>query len=143
MFCRMAMWWSCGPRRARSAGLVPALLALALLLALGACQSAHSTPTPTLARSMKGWEIYSWQEAGEWRYALLVGTNRIKSWEEVQGEGGALSDLEAQLRELAPGEQLFWSAGRVPHTEFPPEEARQSVSARCQALNLTLAILTE
>ena len=141
MSCTMGTWWSCGPRGARSAGRVLALPVI-LLLALAACQSAGPTPSP--ARSMKGWEIYSWQEAGAWRYALLVGTNRIKSFEEVQAAGvDSLSALEAELEALAPGEQLFWSAGRIPHTAFPPDETVERLRNRCQELDLALSILTE
>ena len=39
--------------------------------------------TLEIPSSMKGWELYSWPNGGDWNYSLLPGTNRLKSLEEV------------------------------------------------------------
>jgi hypothetical protein len=35
--------------------------------------------------SMKGYELYSWREksSGDWYFALLPGTNRLKTYDEI------------------------------------------------------------
>jgi hypothetical protein len=33
--------------------------------------------------SMKGYELYSWPEGNQWYFSILVGTNRIKTYNEV------------------------------------------------------------
>ncbi len=36
-----------------------------------------------LPRSMKGYELYSWQDNGQWHFTLITGTNRNKTLEEI------------------------------------------------------------
>ena len=65
-----------------SAALV--LLLMTLVAVLGGCQSSGvESPATRPARSMKGFELYSWQAEGEWHFALVVGTNRSKTHEEI------------------------------------------------------------
>ena len=44
---------------------------------------------------MKGYELYSWQYGGLWRFSILVGTNREKSLEEIQSPDTALDGVDA------------------------------------------------
>jgi len=39
--------------------------------------------TVSFAHSMKGWKLYSWPDGSYWNYSVLIGTNRVKSYEEV------------------------------------------------------------
>ena len=39
--------------------------------------------TISFAHSMKGWELYCWPNGDAWNFALLIGTNRLKSYAEV------------------------------------------------------------
>ncbi|MCK9356079.1 MAG: hypothetical protein M0R22_02860 [Dehalococcoidia bacterium] len=76
-----------------------------------------------LPRSMKGYELYSWQDGGEWRFALMTGTNRNKTAEEVLSpESGVSSDgwvhlnvvgvdaVKAALSRVPEGEYVSWLA---------------------------------
>jgi hypothetical protein len=58
----------------------------------------------------KGMELYSYRDNGEWRFALMGGTNRFKFCSEIRNPRGALTleQLERELRELAPREYLSW-----------------------------------
>jgi diacylglycerol kinase (ATP) len=59
--------------------------------------------------AFKGMELYSWQsEAGEWQYAILVGTNRNKTLDEVRATPLDLQEVKATIEKLAVGESLFW-----------------------------------
>ena len=78
--------------------------------------------------AFKGMEMYSWQsEAGEWQYAILVGTNRNKTLDEVQAAPLDLEEIEEEIGKLAIGESLFWmnsvfdaESGQMVALPFPP-----------------------
>jgi len=87
---------------------------------------------PGSARSegtaFKGMELYSWQdEAGEWQYAILAGTNRNKTLDEVRAAPLDLQSVEVAIEAMAVGESLFWmrtvfdpESGQMVALPFPP-----------------------
>ena len=63
------------------------------------------------AQAMKGYELYSWKVKGRWHYALLAGTNRAKSYDEITSpasERVGIAALEAELKKVPRGEEVFW-----------------------------------
>jgi hypothetical protein len=91
--------------------------------------------------SMKGYELYSWQVEGEWHFALVVGTNRIKTYDEVSVPGvpvRGLDAIRAELDLLPAGEQVLWTAGRVPDTVPPPDELITEIERYCTQRGLRL-----
>ena len=98
--------------------------------------------------SMKGWELYSWQEGEDWRFSLLEGTNRTKTVDEVQAPEGRLDGIDALtsvLEGLAVGEWVTWwcpswAEGAV---AFPPSELVEQVRQICEQQGLELKIVTE
>ena len=115
-----------------------------LLVSLLGCRSqidpAHRA---TLAGSMKGYELYSWQEGEHWYYSLLPGTNRIKSFDEISVEEVRLPDSEALMMELGrlpPGEWVYWTSQRVPGTGLPAGEILAQVRDYCEQTGLLLEI---
>ena len=104
------------------------------------------TSTSTQARSMKGWELYSWQMQGEWHFSLVVGTNRLKTFEEVSSPDMRMLGIEAlkrKLHTLAGGEQVFWLGQRVPGMARPPDEMVDAIHAYCGECGIELEILWE
>ena len=91
-------------------------------------------------RSMKGWELYGWRASdGTWRYSLLAGTNRLKTYEEVTGADASLKGVEAlekALDGLAEGQAVIWFHGRVKVPEgkatlaFPPADEVRRIADR-------------
>jgi len=81
------------------------------------------------ATAFKGMEMYSWQiGAGEWQYAILTGTNRNKTLDEVQAAPLDLQSVKDAIREMAVGESLFWvhnvldtRSGQMVALPFPSE----------------------
>jgi len=56
------------------------VLALVILVSgIAACSTTSKEPLPS---SMKGYELYSWQEEGQWHFTLVTGTNRNKTLSE-------------------------------------------------------------
>jgi len=79
--------------------------------------------------SFKGMELYSWQnDDGEWQYAVLVGTNRNKTSEEILSTSLDLQGVKDAIAQLAVGESLFWTnqvydsgSSQTVTFSFPPE----------------------
>jgi hypothetical protein len=119
-------------------------LLLSLAVILSSCRSDQAGPvkaSPTL--SMKGYELYSWQMEGDWYFALVVGTNRIKTYDEIstpEVRVQGLAALQAKLDQMPRGEQVFWSARRVPGTPLPPAEIIDAVHAHCSQRGIQLYI---
>jgi len=65
------------------------LVPLLLVSVLSTCQATSAGPLP---RSMKGYELYSWQEQGQWHFTLITGTNRNKQLEEIISDGNTVSE---------------------------------------------------
>ncbi|MHB1354992.1 MAG: hypothetical protein ACYCZF_03335 [Anaerolineae bacterium] len=98
-------------------------------------------PPPLEGRSMKGWEIYSWQVDGVWYYALLVGTNRNKTLEEVQDPAVRLESIEMlkeRLSQLAEGEWVTWLVLDYGGLELPPQSVQDEMLAWAEEQGLNL-----
>lgn len=117
---------------------------------------------PSLPHAEKGYELYSWTaEEGPWRYALVTGTDRLKTateiladedivvesgWVKVTVTGeAALYDL---LSRLPAEEQLFWRGAEplLPQGQaavqfgLPEKAVIAGVEERCRALDLRLTV---
>jgi hypothetical protein len=67
--------------------------------------------TLTLEHSLKGWELYSWQNGNDYNYSLLIGTNRLKTYEEVISNEITVYGIDSfklLLAKLSEGEYIFW-----------------------------------
>jgi len=98
--------------------------------------------------SMKGWELYSWQEDGQWYFSLLEGTNRAKTIAEVHAADAQLEGvdgLKPALQGVAAGQSVTWWApswaeGTV---SFPPAETVTQVQRICEEQGLDLQVVTQ
>lgn len=67
--------------------------------------------TINFGTSMKGWELYSWPNGNDWNHSLVVGTNRLKSYDEVVNSPFRVTGtnmLESMLLRLPEGEMVIW-----------------------------------
>jgi hypothetical protein len=124
------------------------LVAFALVAAVtvfaGGCSGSPEPPKT----SMKGWELYSWQEEGHWYFSLLGGTNRTKTIAEVHAadtkfEG--IDGLRPALQGIATGQLVTWwtpswTEGTV---SFPPTEMVEQVRRICEEQGLELQVVTQ
>jgi hypothetical protein len=92
--------------------------------------------------SMKGFELYSWQERGSWKFSMLIGTNRNKQLEEIKAPEAVLhnlKELERALSELAKGEYVTWrKPSQLPELSLPPVATIEKIDRWCKALGLIL-----
>jgi hypothetical protein len=108
---------------------------------------------------MKGYELYSWSSGSEWRFTLITGTNRLKTYEEITAgeetliENGwvkirvqGVESLKAVLSQLPSGEEVFWmgpkrveqAPGMEGNWGVPSQEMVDEIAAYCQALGIAL-----
>jgi len=117
------------------------LFAILLGSLLSGCGTA-SQPTVTLyPKSMKGYELYSWKEDDQWKFSLLIGTNRDKTLEEIKSANVVLADVDAllsSLEKIPAGEYITWSSRET--LSFPPENIRSQVEQVCKDKGLILNI---
>lgn len=100
--------------------------------------------------AMKGRELYSWQdEKNQWRFSLVLGTNRLKTVDEVQAKPLDLAQLKKELSQLAKGEYVFWMVSSRRQTSegqwqqvpmpFPPQEMSKEIGELSRKLELKLS----
>ena len=109
-----------------------------LLAGCGAPSQATATPFP---ESMKGYELYSWQDSGQWKFSLLVGTNREKSLDEIKSADTVLSgvdELTSALERIPAGQYITWSSKET--LSLPSGDILKQVEQTCKEKGLILNI---
>jgi len=115
-----------------------AILLGALLSACGTASQAVATP---LGESMKGYELYSWRDGNQWKFSILVGTNREKSIEEIKSAEVVLSGVDAlqsKLEEIPAGQYITWSSKET--LSLPSEDIIKQIEQTCNDQGLILSI---
>jgi hypothetical protein len=121
--------------------------ALALLLLLFGF-SALVVPTQAQERpvqkAFKGIELYSWQDSkGDWLFALLPGTNRLKSETEVKRKENQISgaeELEKHFMRLAEGELVFWFHRYLKGFAYPDEKMMKQIACSAKKAKVNLHV---
>jgi hypothetical protein len=106
---------------------------------LSACGATSQSTAAPFAESMKGYELYSWQEDDQWNFALLVGTNREKTLEEIKAEETILRGVDAltgALEQMPAGQYITWSSRET--LSFPPEDLVEQIEKVCADQGLIL-----
>lgn len=154
---------NCLRSRQRSSATLGFLCAIALVLT--GCGVGRDTARPVasglsaLPHSMKGYELYSWQEGKEWRFTLITGTNRLKGYEEVvlpenvvtEADWVELSvqgmeNLKAVLNWLPRGEEVTWNgdarlegeAASTGKIRLPDPKMVEEIEGYCRCLGIQL-----
>ena len=124
-----------------------------------------TVPSPTtlekLPHSMKGHELYSWLEDGQWHFTLITGTNRTKTMEEIVSTTDNLSEdgwvsihvvgadaIKTVLSRLPQGESIFWcdelhigqTTGTNTDIQLPPEQITDAIKEHAERCGLDFAI---
>lgn len=121
--------------------IITAMLFILLIGILLAGCGASSQPTATpFPESMKGYELYSWQDGKQWKFSLLVGTNRQKTLDEIKSADIVLSgvdELTSTLEKIPTGQYITWSTRET--LSFPPEDILKQVEQTCKDEGLILS----
>ncbi len=73
---------------------------------------------PPLPKSMKGYELYSWPEDGQWRFTLITGTNRNKTPQEIVSTEDFISEAGWQNIHVTGVTEIKQVLGRLPSSEW-------------------------
>jgi len=117
------------------------LFALLLGLLLSGCGIAAQPAATQLAESMKGYELYSWQDGSLWNFSVLVGTNREKTLTEIKSADAVLPGMDAlksTLEKIPAGQYVTWSLRET--LSFPPDDMIKQVEQICKDKGLLLNI---
>jgi len=117
------------------------------------------TSIEKLPRSFKGYELYSWEEEGQWHFTLITGTNRIKTIEEITSKGDFISEtgwvkiqvvgadaIKDVLSRLPEGESVFWCdelhMGQSTETDLqlPPEQIADAIEEYAKQCGLDFVV---
>ena len=117
------------------------LFAVLLGILLSGCGTASQPSATPLGESMKGYELYSWQDGSQWKFSLLVGTNREKTLDEIKSADVVLSGVDAlqsKLEEIPAGQYVTWASKET--LSLPPEDILKKVEQTCEDEGLILTI---
>jgi hypothetical protein len=106
---------------------------------LSGCGTASQPPATPFPESMKGYELYSWQDGNQWKFSLLVGTNRAKTLDEIKSAEVVLPGVEAltsALEKMPAGQTITWSSRET--LSFPPDGIIKQVEKACEEKGLSL-----
>ncbi len=97
-----------------------AALQVFILFALAGCvpvkpKTVVNTPIP---RSMKGYELYSWNSGGTWKFKLITGTNRNKSPEEITSTEKTITEAGWVNYFVMGNDELFMLLDQLPGKTF-------------------------
>ena len=109
------------------------LFLIALGWLLSSCGTAPQSTATQLAESMKGYELYSWQEGERWVFSLLVGTYRVQTLEEIKSTETLLPGVEpsiTRLDQVPSGQYVTWTARET--LAFPPDDIIRQVEQICE-----------
>jgi len=117
------------------------------------------TSVEELPRSFKGYELYSWEEEGQWHFTLITGTNRIKTIEEITSKEDFISEtgwvkiqvvgadvIKDVLSRLPEGESVFWCdelhIGQSTETDLqlPPEQIADAIEEYAKQCGLDFVV---
>lgn len=96
---------------------------------------AANAPHTSSKSSMKGWELYIWQQDGDTYFSLLPGTNRLKTDAEITAAAvKGIDAIQPKLDELKAGESVFPCGRRL--ADQAPEEPAEEIRTYCRKLGL-------
>jgi hypothetical protein len=117
------------------------LFAILLGSLLSGCGTASQPTATPLGESMKGYELYSWQDGSQWKFSLLVGTNREKTLDEIKSADIVLSgvdELKSALEKVPAGQYITWSSKET--LSLPPDDVLKQIEQTCRDEGLMLNI---
>ena len=93
-------------------------------------------------KAFKGMELYSWKDSnGDWFFALLPGTNRLKTDEEVKKKENQIpgaNELEKHFLRLAEGEQVSWFHRDLKGFAYPDEKMMEDIASSAKKAKVEL-----
>ncbi len=104
---------------------------------------------------MKGYQLFTWKQNGQWHYSLSPATNRERTYDEITAKATVVvgtSEFESQLKRLGKGTEVFWQSDAPPGIKRPasgemisfkqPSRKRiERVKSLCDKLGIKLTLM--
>src|SRR5436190_11679065 len=93
-----------------------------------------------------GFELYSWQSKGTWRYAVMEGTTTVHSASVIQAPRTRLKNityLKGRLATLQPGETVYWRHQAARGFGLPSKEIVEDLRRYADGLQIKLILPDE
>ena len=139
------------------------LIIISIVLVLGVLvPNIGATSIEKLPRSFKGYELYSWEDEGQWHFTLITGTNRLKTIEEITSKEDSISEngwvkikvvgadaIKDVLGRLPGGESVFWCdelhTGQSTETDLqlPPEQIADAIEEYAKQCGLDFVVTVQ
>jgi len=118
-------------------------LALLICVTAGPLRGQDGPQAPHPA--FKGVELYSWKECPTcaWHFALLPGTNRLKTLAEIKEPTRTLvgvAQLRQHLSRLPKGENVFWDSRSFPEMSLPEPDTIADLVGFSARHDVTLSV---
>ena len=91
-------------------------------------------------KSFKGIELYSWKTKMEWRYSILLGTNRLKHIQEVHNSSISIDSLLLTIDCLPLFDAIFWSTRLDSSFTYPGLKTVDKIRKRCEKAGVRLIV---
>jgi hypothetical protein len=125
------------------------MLAVVILAMLAAgCQNgsgsefpSYMLATPTMTEY--GYEMYSWQEGGEWYFALVEHNFEKRTIDEIKNSEWVVKGLEKfkeSLQYMHKGEWIFWTEYVIEGTVLPERSVLYDIVEYCKTLGIDITI---
>jgi len=119
------------------------------------------TSLDKLPHSLKGYELYSWEEDNQWHFTLITGTNRTKTIEEITSKEDFISEtgwvkiqvvgadaIKDVLSRLPQSESVSWCdelhIGQITETnidlKLPPEQIVDAIKEHAERCDLDFTV---
>lgn len=139
------------------------ILFLAFIMFLSTCSSDNSEiiisennstdiSIKKIEHSTKGWELYSWKMDKYWNYSILIGSNHLKTYEEVTSSKILVTGeekLKEVLKMFPKDEVITWIGegwlkrcwqSNYYNLELPPEIIISDIRQYCNEIKLILYV---
>jgi hypothetical protein len=125
------------------------LLVIGILFVLGitGCQTTNEAgeiTVPDYPSDVIDWNLYSWQEDGEWAFSIVDRYAGYDSFEQVSADEfklGSLDHLLEALVNLPDNSAIFWTEHIIPGTVLPPTDLLYDILDYCNSIGVPVVVL--
>lgn len=95
-------------------------------------------PAPLPLSAFKGLELYSWKQAGKWRFALMSGKNAGQRYSQLEAAQVGLEELGKRMDQAGAGSSVAWNPQIIDGLALasPPAAILRKVFRECAARQL-------
>jgi hypothetical protein len=97
--------------------LVRKIATVVMLMLVASASNGQNRPA-----TMKGYQLFTWKQDGQWHYSLSPATNREPTYDEITAKATiaiGTSEFESRLKRLPEGTEVFWRSDAPPGIKRP------------------------